>query len=258
MVYEYSSDEQLQNKLEGLQREIENAKAEQKRRGEMKKNPKPDEVGLSSPCKSPTVKPADYPADYPECTKNLIKRKRRSDNVKVENEEKVEENTDADDTEENVELKVTEKPNCESCKYKEECVKREPPVQNKQVVQSTPPVQNNKVVKPKRRPRKNAGKKAHEKRSIKPMNTIVETAEEPGSPPPQPGTAVVAEPTESVNAPVETNQPVRTVKLTDVSINSSRVALIVVFEFLNYAQTKGIFSIEECAKIWECRKMFSS
>ena len=90
------------------------------------------------------------------------------------------------------------------------------------------------------------------------MDTIVETAEEPGSPPPQPVTAVVAKPTESVNAPVETNHQVRTVKLTDISINSQQTALLVLFEFLNYSQTKGVFTIEECAKIWECRKMFSS
>lgn len=206
MVYEFSSDEQLKNKLEGLQLEIEKAKAEQKRREEMKKNPKPDEVGLSSPCKSPTVNPADYP----ECTKNK---------------------------EENVELKVSEKPNCESCKYKE-------PVQNKQVVQSTPPEQNIKVVKRTRNPRK----KAHEKRAIKPMDTIVETVEEPASPPVQ----------EKV-LPVEEAKPqVRTVKLTDVNINNQQTALLVVFEFLNYAQTKAVFSIEECAKIWECRKMFTS
>ena len=255
MVYEYSSDEQLQNKLESLQQALEKAKAEQKRREDVKNEPAPAEVGLSSPCKSPTVEPADYP----ECTKNLMEGKnmdvvvkkrigrKRKENTDAKEKEKVEknekvENTDADDTEEKVELKVTEKPNCETCKYKDECVKKE------EVVQSKPAAQNKKVIKPKRNPRKNAGKKAHEKRSIKPMDTIVETVEEPASPPVQEN-ALPAE---------EAKPQVRTVKLTDVSINNQQTALLVVFEFLNYAQTKAVFSIEECAKIWECRKMFTS
>jgi len=46
------------------------------------------------------------------------------------------------------------------------------------------------------------------------------------------------------------------VKLTDVEITNENVALNVIVSFLNLAQRRGVFSIDESAKIWECVKKF--
>ena len=46
------------------------------------------------------------------------------------------------------------------------------------------------------------------------------------------------------------------VKLVDVQITDENTALNVIVTFLNLAQKRGAFSIDESAKIWECIKMF--
>lgn len=46
------------------------------------------------------------------------------------------------------------------------------------------------------------------------------------------------------------------VKLVDVEIINENVALNVIVSFLNLAQRRGVFSIDESAKIWECVKKF--
>jgi hypothetical protein len=46
------------------------------------------------------------------------------------------------------------------------------------------------------------------------------------------------------------------VKLIDVEITNENVALNVIVSFLNLAQRRGAFSIDESAKIWECVKKF--
>jgi len=46
------------------------------------------------------------------------------------------------------------------------------------------------------------------------------------------------------------------VKLTEVEIVNENVALNVIVSFLNLAQRRGVFSIDESAKIWECVKKF--
>jgi hypothetical protein len=46
------------------------------------------------------------------------------------------------------------------------------------------------------------------------------------------------------------------IKLTEVEITNENVALNVIVSFLNLAQRRGIFSIDESAKIWECVKKF--
>jgi hypothetical protein len=45
-------------------------------------------------------------------------------------------------------------------------------------------------------------------------------------------------------------------KLTDIEIVNENVALNVIVSFLNLAQRRGTFSIDESAKIWECVKKF--
>lgn len=46
------------------------------------------------------------------------------------------------------------------------------------------------------------------------------------------------------------------VKLVDVPITNENVALNVMISFLNLAHRRGVFSIDESAKIWECVKKF--
>lgn len=46
------------------------------------------------------------------------------------------------------------------------------------------------------------------------------------------------------------------VKLVDIPINNENMALNVIISFVCLAQKRGIFSIEESAKIWECVKKF--
>ena len=46
------------------------------------------------------------------------------------------------------------------------------------------------------------------------------------------------------------------VKLVDAPINDENTALNVLVSFLNLAQKRGAFGLDESAKIWECIKMF--
>jgi hypothetical protein len=46
------------------------------------------------------------------------------------------------------------------------------------------------------------------------------------------------------------------VKLVDIEIVDEITALNVMVSFLNLAQKRGVFSIDESAKIWECIKKF--
>jgi hypothetical protein len=45
-------------------------------------------------------------------------------------------------------------------------------------------------------------------------------------------------------------------RLVDVEVTSEIVALNLMVSFLNLAQRRGIYSIDESAKIWECIKKF--
>jgi len=46
------------------------------------------------------------------------------------------------------------------------------------------------------------------------------------------------------------------VKLVDIEITDANVALNTLVGFLNLAQRRGVYSIDESGKIWECIKMF--
>ena len=54
----------------------------------------------------------------------------------------------------------------------------------------------------------------------------------------------------------QTPEVKKEVKLIDVEIVNENVALNVMVSFLNLAQRRGVFSIDEAAKIWECVKKF--
>ena len=45
-------------------------------------------------------------------------------------------------------------------------------------------------------------------------------------------------------------------KLTDIEVTNENIALNIMVSFLNAAQRRGAFSIDEAAKIWECIQMF--
>lgn len=52
------------------------------------------------------------------------------------------------------------------------------------------------------------------------------------------------------------NKLEKEVKLVDVPITDENIALNVMVSFLNLAQKRGAFTIDESAKIWECVKIF--
>jgi hypothetical protein len=52
------------------------------------------------------------------------------------------------------------------------------------------------------------------------------------------------------------NQEKKEVKLVDVPVTNEIVALNLMVSFLNMAQRRGAFTIDESAKIWECVKKF--
>jgi hypothetical protein len=50
--------------------------------------------------------------------------------------------------------------------------------------------------------------------------------------------------------------PQKEIKLVDIQINDENIALNVMVSFLSLAQKRGVFTLDESAKIWECIKMF--
>ena len=54
----------------------------------------------------------------------------------------------------------------------------------------------------------------------------------------------------------EEPQVQKKVLLTSVEITDENVALNVIVSFVNIAQKRGAFTIDEAAKIWECIKKF--
>ena len=45
-------------------------------------------------------------------------------------------------------------------------------------------------------------------------------------------------------------------KLVDVNVNTQNAALNVIIGFITLGQQRGVYSIQESAKIWECIRMF--
>jgi hypothetical protein len=52
------------------------------------------------------------------------------------------------------------------------------------------------------------------------------------------------------------NDQKKQTRLVDIPITNQNEALQVIATFLNLAQKRGVFSIDESAKIWECLKFF--
>jgi hypothetical protein len=57
--------------------------------------------------------------------------------------------------------------------------------------------------------------------------------------------------TENKNVPLQ-----KEVRLVDIEVNDENMALNMMVNFLTLAHKRGVFSLDESAKIWECIKMF--
>jgi hypothetical protein len=56
--------------------------------------------------------------------------------------------------------------------------------------------------------------------------------------------------------PTELPTEKRQTRLVDVPVTNQNEALQLIVTFLNLAQKRGVFTLDESAKIWECVKMF--
>jgi len=63
------------------------------------------------------------------------------------------------------------------------------------------------------------------------------------------------EKTQSVPTSEQTSDKERK-KVSDIVISDQNTALNVMVGFLNVAQQRGVYTVEESAKIWECMKFF--
>jgi hypothetical protein len=62
---------------------------------------------------------------------------------------------------------------------------------------------------------------------------------------------------EDENVVLSTNEEKKPeVKLVDVPVKDENVALNLLVAFVSLAQRRGVFSLDESAKIWECVKKF--
>lgn len=55
--------------------------------------------------------------------------------------------------------------------------------------------------------------------------------------------------------PSTNGQPAKT-RLVDIPVSNQNEALQLIVTFLNLAQKRGMFTLDESAKIWECIKYF--
>jgi len=67
---------------------------------------------------------------------------------------------------------------------------------------------------------------------------------------------------QTVNTNADTNgegdkDKEKEVQLSDIEITNENMALNVIVSFVNLAQKRGVFSLPESSKIWECIQMFS-
>lgn len=67
---------------------------------------------------------------------------------------------------------------------------------------------------------------------------------------------VVTEQETPVEQPTKEQEEQKSVSLTNVEVTNENVALNVMVSFLNIAQKRGAFSLDESAKIWECVQKF--
>lgn len=56
--------------------------------------------------------------------------------------------------------------------------------------------------------------------------------------------------------PTSDTQTQKQTRLVDITVSNPNEALQLIATFLNLAQKRGAFSLDESAKIWECIKFF--
>jgi len=57
-------------------------------------------------------------------------------------------------------------------------------------------------------------------------------------------------------SPFDVGQAKQDIRLVDIDVTNDNVALNLMVSFLNLAQRRGAYSLDESAKIWECIKRF--
>lgn len=57
---------------------------------------------------------------------------------------------------------------------------------------------------------------------------------------------------------LSSNGEKKQVRLVDIPLNTQQDALQLIVTFLNLAQKRGAFTLDESAKLWECIKMFQN
>jgi hypothetical protein len=60
----------------------------------------------------------------------------------------------------------------------------------------------------------------------------------------------------TTNLPSPADGSASKTRLVDVPVNNQNEALQLIVTFLNLAQKRGAFTLDESAKLWECVKMF--
>ena len=66
----------------------------------------------------------------------------------------------------------------------------------------------------------------------------------------------VVEDTKKTEGVVQGQEEQKQVKLVDVEIKDENTALNVLVSFVQHAHARGVFGIQESAKIWECINKF--
>lgn len=67
---------------------------------------------------------------------------------------------------------------------------------------------------------------------------------------------VVDETLEGSKANVSTEETPQQVNLLDIPVTDENTALNVMVAFINLAQRRGVFNVQESAKVWECIQQF--
>ena len=57
-------------------------------------------------------------------------------------------------------------------------------------------------------------------------------------------------------SPVDLNNVKKDVRLVDIPVTNDNIALNLMVSFLNLAQRRGCYTLDESAKIWECVQRF--
>lgn len=67
---------------------------------------------------------------------------------------------------------------------------------------------------------------------------------------------VVDETLEGIKSDVSNEEAPQQVNILDIPVTNENTALNVMVAFINLAQRRGVFNVQESAKIWECIQQF--